>query len=347
MQSKDKKTRWERLEQKLKEENLEAFLLTNSVDIFYFSGLWIKGAVLFTPQEKFFIIPPMHQEKVKRRKDGWKVAVYEDTLEVKLGKLSRKMGIKGCGFESNRLSFSFYKKIKEEFKPQLVPCSVVEKIRAIKDGTEIDFIKKAGQITKGVFEQLRRIVHTGITEKEIAKKAINYILKETDEISFYPIVLFGERTSLPHGRPTDRELRKNELVLMDIGGKVRGYCADITRTFGWGRIPEKWEKIYNFVQKVKQMAIQHIEPGVKASKIDKMIREESIKAGYRKKLLHGIGHGVGLEVHEQPILNRSSNTTLEEGMVTTLEPGIYFPGEGGVRTEDMVLITKEGALILP
>lgn len=342
------KERWKKLEQKLKEKKVDAFLFTHSPNIFYFSGSWVKGALLYTPGEKFFITPLMYKEQIKREGGIWKKVIYEDGLENGLESLNSKIDIKKCGFESNHLSFAVYKKIKEKFKPRLIPCrGAGEEIRAIKDKPEIEFITKAAEITIDAFGYLREILHNGVTEKEIAREAINYILEEADEISFYPIVLFGERTSLPHGRPTDQELKENELVLIDIGAKVGGYCADITRTFVWGRISEKWKKIYDFVKTVKQTAIQYIKPGVKSSEVNEVIREEGIRAGYPEGFLHGAGHGVGLEVHEEPILNRSSNTLLEEGMVVSLEPGIYSPGEGGVRMEDMILITNKGGCILP
>ncbi|MBE0477530.1 aminopeptidase P family protein [Candidatus Aerophobetes bacterium] len=346
MQS-EQELRWKKLEQKLKEKDLDAFLVTGKMDIFYFSGLCSGGTVLFTSKKKFFFLPPMYAEEITKDESGWEVLVYENSLESELENVSRKINVKRCGFDSNQLSFALYKKIKEKFKAELVPCDgMAEKIRAIKDGKELNLIRKARQITIDAFYHLKKILHNGMSEKEVANEAINYILREADDVSFYPIVLFGKRTSRPHGKATEQKLRDNELVLIDMGAKIGGYCADITRTFMWGKVQEKWEKIYNFVHTLQQLAIQHIKPGVKASKIDELIREETAKAGYQKKLLHGAGHGIGLEVHEQPILKRNFDTVLEEGMVVCVEPGIYFAGEGGVRIEDMVLVTNQGGHIL-
>ena len=341
------RSRWGKLEQMVDEEKLDAYLLMDSFDIFYFSGIWMEGALLFTPHKKFVFVSPMYQEETQKGEKDWELIICKETLETELGDLSGKVNVKRCGFDSNHLSLAFYNKIEERFSAQLVPSNgITEKLRAIKDQAEINCIRKATTITIGALDYLKTLLCDGITEKEIAREGINYILKEADGISFYPIVLFGTRTSLPHGYPTNRALQENQLVLIDIGAKVGGYCADITRTFMWGEIPEKWKNIYSLVENLKRMAIQQIKPGGQSSAIDRIIREETAKAGYQEEFLHGTGHGVGLEVHEPPVLNRSSNTILEEGMVVTVEPGLYFAREGGVRIEDMVLITNEGDQIL-
>jgi len=339
-------SRWKKLEERLEEENLDAFLLTKRASIFYFSGKWMKGAVLFTREKKFVITRPMYQEEVAGNE--WEVLIYENGLEEKLGKLSEQVKVKRCGFEADHLSFDQYKKIKEKFQGELIPYSgMIEKIRSIKEVSEIDCIKKACAITLRTLDYLKGILRVGITEKEVVGEAINYILKEAEGFSFFPIVLFGERTSLPHGYPGSRRLKKNELVLIDIGAKIGGYCADLTRTFIWGEEDREWKEVHDFVQNIQKKAIQYMRPGERCSQIDEKIREEVEKAGYREGILHGTGHGVGLEVHEYPSLSRSSDDVLEEGMIVTVEPGVYFPGKGGVRLEDMVLVTTQGGQVLP
>lgn len=339
--------RWEKLKEKMKEENLDAFLLTNNVNIFYFFGRWIKGTVLFTPKKKFLITRPMYQEQAQGKE--WEVLTYEEKLEEKLGELSKKVKVKRCGFETDHLSFSQYKKIEENFSGELVPSGrIIEKIRAIKEKTEIEFIKKACEITLKTLNYIKRdILREGIPEKEVVGEALNYIFKEAEGFSFFPIVLFGERTSLPHGCPGSRKLKKGELVLIDIGAKMNGYCADLTRTFIWGKENGEWKRIQNFVQNVQKEAIQSIKPGVECSHIDEKMREKFEKAGYKGNLLHGTGHGVGLDIHEYPSLTYNSDDVLEEGMVVTVEPGVYFPGKGGVRLEEMVLVTNQGGKVLP
>lgn len=340
--------RWEKLKRKLEEKNLDAFLITSRVDIFYFSGVWVEGAALFTPHRKFILTSPMYREETEKIKNRWEIAIYKNTLENTLKKIAELIKIKRCGFEQNSLTFAGYKRIKENFSSELVPCDFVGKIRSVKEKEEIEFIKKAAKITLSAFDYLRGILHTGIREKDVARECINYILKEADDLAFDPIVLFGERTSLPHGAPTERKLKKGDLVTIDIGARVKGYCADITRTFVWGSPPSKtWEERLKLLESVKRKAIERIKPGVKSSEIHKIVKEELTRKGYAENFLHGTGHGVGLEVHEEPFIKQKSNTSLKDGMVITVEPGIYFSGEGGARLEDTILVTSKGGKILP
>lgn len=341
-------SRQEKLNRKLKEKEIDAFLLTNSLNIFYLYQVWIEGAVLVTPERNFFISSPIYKEEVMKKEREGEIIVYEDTLEKELEKLTGKLRLKKYGIEANHLSLSKYNKIKGKIKGEVIPCEgIVEEIRSIKEKGEIDKIRKAGEVTVAAFNYLKEFFHPGITEKELAREAVNYFLEKAEDVSFPPIILFGERTSLPHARPTHRKLRKNELVLVDIGAKLEDYCADLTRTFLWGEVSEKWKRIYRLVKQVQEVAIESVRPGVKCCKIDEKVREKISAAGYGSGILHGTGHGVGLEVHERPVVRYTSDETLEEGMIVTIEPGIYLPGEGGIRIEDMVLVTSQGGKILP
>ncbi len=337
--------RWEKLRRKMEEENLDAFLITKEADIFYFSGIWTKGCVLFTNDDRFIITTPMYREESLR--GDWEVIIREDTMEDILGKLSQKVKIRRCGFEASNLPFDQYQKISVKFKGQLIPqTSFTQKIRAKKEDSEIEFLTKACKLTLQALDYIKEILQPGISEKQVVGEAIKYLLKEADGFSFFPIVLFGERTSLPHGSCSSRSLKKGDLVLVDIGAKFNGYCADLTRTFIWGE-NTKWEEIKALVQEIQQKAIQSITPGEKCSQIDGRVREKFEKAGFKDNLLHGTGHGVGLEIHEYPSLTRNSDDVLEEKMIITVEPGVYFPGKGGIRLEEMVLITNEGGKVLP
>ncbi len=341
-------SRWEKLKTQLKKEKIDAFLITDSTNIFYFFGIWIEGAAFFAGERKFVLTKPMYQEEVEKNFFNWEPIICKNSIEEKLGELSERIGPLKCGFEANFLSFNQYKKIKERFKGELIPCcGLVEKIRSVKEEKEIDCIKKACQVTKSALEYLRGILYSGITEKMVLRKAVSYILKEADDVSFPPIVLFGERTSLPHGKPSLRKLKKGELVLIDIGAKVGNYCADMTRTFVWDGVSERWQRVIEFVKNLQRLAIENIKPGVECAQVEKKIRERSKEAGYEENVLHSLGHGVGLEIHEEPFFSSKSNTPLQEGMVVTVEPGIYFPGEGGVRIEDTILVTSQGGKILP
>jgi len=339
-------TRLNKLLVKIKKENLNAFLVTEPHNIFYLINCWMQGALFLTPFKKFLLTPPLYREEVELKGKEWEIVVYHRTLEEALKKVERQTKPKRCGFESSFLSYYQYQRFKENWEGELVPYPhLIEEIRAVKDEKEIDLITDAWRVTKSTIDFLKGELRVGITEKQIFNKAINYIGENSDGISFFPIVLFGERTSLPHGRPTARKLKKNELVLLDLGARVKDYCADLTTTLFFGDVSDKWFQIYKLVSEAQKAGLSKIKPGVKSSQIDESVRKVIEKGGYREAFLHASGHGVGLQIHEEPFLKFNSETVLKEGMVLTIEPGIYLPGQGGVRLEEMFLVTKEGGKV--
>ncbi len=336
-------TRLNKLLVRMDEENLSAFLITEPHNIFYLTNCWIQGALFLTPSKKFLITSPLYGEEVKLKEKEWEVVIYHHTLEEALKVVEKETKPKRCGFESFYLSYHQYQKLKDNWGGELVPYShIVEEIRAVKDEEEVNLIRDAWQITKSTIDFLKGELRVGVTEEQIFNKAVNYIGENSSEISFPPIVLFGGRTSLPHGRPTARGLKKDDLVLLDLGAKIKGYCADLTTTLFFENVSDKWFQIHKLVSEAQKEGIAKIKPGAKSSQIDESIRKVMEKGGYLKYFLHGSGHGVGLQVHEEPFLKSNSGTVLKEGMVLAIEPGIYLPGEGGVRLEEMVLVTKEG-----
>ncbi len=328
---------------KIGEENLNAFLVTEPYNIFYLIDCWIQGALFLTPSKKFLITSPLYGEEVKSKEKEWEIAIYPHTFEEALKALKRKTKSKRCGFESSHLSYHQYQKLKDNWEGELVAYPrLIEKIRAVKDKGEINLIKDAWRVTKSAIDFIKGELRVGVTEKQIFNKAINYIGEKSDGISFPPIVLFGGRTSFPHGGPTARELKKNELVLLDLGAKVKSYCADLTTTFFFGNVPDRWFKIKKLVSDAQKEGIGRIKPGIKCSQINESVKKVIEGGGYPGAFLHGTGHGVGLQVHEEPFLTSNSEAILKEGMVITIEPGIYLPKKGGVRLEEMFLVTKEG-----
>lgn len=345
-------SRVQKLVEKLEEKNLDAYFVIDTSNIFYLSGLKVEGFILITRKgERFLITSPLYQEEALKKGKEWKVFIGEDRkkLELSLVEVLDKLEIKNCGFDAQAVSYELYQRIKREYKKELVPCdNILRKIRAVKSKKEIKLIKKAAGVVLETFDYLKKILTPSITEKELAREATGYILKKADEIAFPPIVLFGSRTSLPHGRPEKVRLGNKELVLIDIGAKVEGYCSDMTRTFILGEGNKEWGKMWRVVEEVKEKVINELaKPGVKCMDIEKFTREKITASGYRKGILHGTGHGVGLDVHEEPLISITSESVLEEGMIITVEPGIYLPGKGGIRIEDMVLITSKGGQILP
>jgi Xaa-Pro aminopeptidase len=216
-------------------------------------------------------------------------------------------------------------------------------LRGIKDNVEIAALEEAAHLAAAAFEEIVPLLHPGSSEREIAL-ALEFAMRRLggDEKSFDLIVASGERGALPHGAASDRLLRAGELVTIDFGLRLHGYCSDETVTLALGEIDAESERVYDTVYQAQQLAIAAIRPGVPLKEIDAVARNAITEAGYGPFFGHGLGHGVGLEVHEYPTLSPRSVDTAQVGMVFTVEPGIYLPGKGGVRLEDMVVVTPDG-----
>jgi Xaa-Pro aminopeptidase len=226
----------------------------------------------------------------------------------------------------------------------------LREIRQIKDPLEQKLLKSAAQIGSMGFDHIVGLLKEGILEKELACELKQFWLKHGGEkVSFEPIIAFGENSSMPHYRAGSSVLKKNQIVLIDCGVIVNHYNSDMTRTIFYGSPDEEFLKIYSTVLEAQQKAIEALKPGKLTKEIDLIARDVIDEKGYGLRFNHGLGHGVGLEIHELPVLksqNVDCKTYLEEGMVITIEPGIYIPGWGGVRIEDTVLITKNSYEIL-
>ena len=206
---------------------------------------------------------------------------------------------------------------------------------------EIKKIKEAQRLADEAFAYIVDYVKPGVTEKEIAVKLEQKLLELGSEgRAFDFIVVSGERTAIPHGKPTEREIKDGDFVTIDFGAKVDGYSSDMTRTLAIGKIDDEKREVYNIVLNAQKKAIDNIKPGITGGKIDEIAREHITEYGYGKFFTHSLGHGVGLDIHELPRLFKGSNDVLQVGSIVTVEPGIYMPGKFGIRIEDMILITE-------
>jgi len=213
----------------------------------------------------------------------------------------------------------------------------------VKEPGEIDLIRRSAAILEGGFRKAARLLRPGAVEKIVARKVEDYFIgRGAGGVSFESIVASGERGALPHGKASNKEIKKGELVVVDMGARYEWYCSDATRTFCVGGATSLQKKIYTIVKEAQLLAAGRIKDGVKASIVDRAARSHIRKAGYGKNFGHGTGHGLGLEVHEGPGLGPRGGEILREGMVVTVEPGIYIPGWGGVRIEDMVIVRRDG-----
>ena len=221
---------------------------------------------------------------------------------------------------------------------------IIEKQRMIKDEEEIENIQKACEITDNCFSYILSYIKPGMTEKQIADEIEEYYRKRTEGLSFETIVASGENSSKPHAVPTDRKIQEKDIITIDMGCKVNGYCSDMTRTIFVGEVPEYVKPIYDLVLKNQIQTQDQMKDGEYTRLLTKMVENDFKLNGY--DLIHSLGHGVGMEIHEAPYISYKSDAQLRENMVVTNEPGIYIPGNFGVRIEDTVLVTKQGALVL-
>jgi Xaa-Pro aminopeptidase len=253
--------------------------------------------------------------------------------------------VKRLGFENELMSYSAHGKYAEAFNPvELVPASgLVEDIRMIKDDAELAVMKEAADLVDRTFLHMLEIIKPGISELEGALELEYFMRKQgASAPSFDTIFASGERSALPHGAASSKIVQSGELLTMDFGALLKGYCSDITRTVMVGTPNDKQRDIYHIVLEAQMHTLEHLRPGMTGREADALARDIITGYGYGEQFGHSTGHGLGMEVHEAPGLSKLSDVILKPGMVVTVEPGIYIPGFGGVRIEDDVVITETG-----
>lgn len=347
-------TRW------LKERGIDLALLTSTANILYLTRFHcdpherLLGLFVPAEEEPFLICPQMEVQRAKEA--GWEGETLgygdaEDPWNQIREKLNRHHpnGFKSIAVEKEHLTCGRAERLLALF-PGATLVSVEEKmyeLRAIKGEEEIRLLAEAARLADYGVEVGISALREGCTEMEIVAE-IEYRLKRkgVQAMSFSTTVLFGEKTALPHGTPGNRQLTSGDLVLFDLGVIVDGYCSDITRTVAYRRIDDQGRQIYETVLTAQRAALNRCSPGTPISEIDQTARKVIDAAGFGDRFPHRLGHGLGLEVHEYPSLSAANRQSLREGMVFTVEPGIYIPGKGGVRIEDDVVVTADGCRIL-
>ncbi len=322
-------------------------IISSRANVYFYSGLKSSNAMLIIyKKEKVLITDSRYEEAA--RKTGLNVAVAKggsDLCDVALEILSQ--------LKSEIIAYEDYDMLAKDFlrfagKYKMLPVSdEFLKVRGKKDEAEVTRMLTASRIASGAFDKVFNEIKEGVTETSVAALLDFYMRAGGAQgTSFDTIVAFGENASMPHHEPDGTALKKGDCVLIDMGARFEGYCSDMTRTFFMGEPANEDKKIYEIVLRAQEEALNAVRDGVSCKAVDNVARSYIEASGYGEYFGHGLGHGVGLEIHEYPKVNGASEDILETGMVITIEPGIYLPGRIGIRIEDMVLVTREGHINL-
>ncbi len=338
--------RLERTREAMAKKKILAYLITNRKDYYYLTGFTGEdSAALITPK-KLYIITDSRFDESFDSECAWATKVLrKGVIEPTLGKLCQKLKLPSVAVQPDCVTLEFFDALRKCAAPtRLVKASpMVNDLRLCKDGSELKVLDQAIKIAQDAFKATRRSIRIGQTEQQLAARLEYEMLKRgASGCAFPSIVAEGANASLPHAHPGERKIKKGSAILFDWGATYRFYRSDLTRMVFIGTIPPKIRKIYGIVLEAKNKATEAIRPGARMSDVDAVARNHIKKQGYGKYFGHGLGHGLGLDVHEAPSLSWRSDAKLETGMVVTVEPGIYLPSIGGVRIEDDVLVTAQG-----
>ena len=330
--------------------SLDGFLVSSEANVSYLTGYQARDSYLLaSKKEACFITDFRYREEAEKNIQGLKVFQYKNLFRDIAG-LTRKFKIRRLGFESRDLNFAEYARIKGYLGPRVKlidTFNVIEALRQIKAPQELKHIKEAIRITVLALKFLKKYLKPGMSELRVQGEIERFIRYQGARASAFSIIVAsGPNSSFPHAVISERKIRADEPLLIDLGVEVQGYKSDLTRVFFLGKISSVQRKIYKIIQGAQAQAIEAVKPGIQVSRLDFAARSYIASAGYGKYFGHNLGHGVGLEVHEEPAISAKNKSQLKEGMVFTIEPGIYLPGRFGLRLEDMVLVTKKGFEVL-
>jgi Xaa-Pro aminopeptidase len=329
---------------------LDALLVHHEVDIRYLTEYPAHDALLLvTPREVFYITDGRYIEEVKKGLRGATPVQFKQSISEQIVVCCAQAGVKRLGIDERHLTLEQYKRLKAFCRKNITlhPANgCVELLRAIKEPEELKLMREALRLDLKAYRSIKSWLKPGITEFDILHRLEAFIRKEGISFAFDPIIASGPNSAYPHARVTSRKLCRKEPVLIDLGMNYKGYNSDLTRMFFLDTMPTSFRDVLSKVRDAQQEAFKVIRPGVLAKDVDAVVRNYLKKHGLAEKFTHSLGHGVGLEVHEAPRLSSQSDAVLKENMVCTVEPGVYFPGEYGIRLEEMVLVTQKGCEVL-
>ena len=355
------KARQKSVRDAMKELKLDGLLLTHPPDLAYLTNFTGDDSVGLITAKDVFLVTDFRYKEQAEMEAGWlKTSIRDGKMGDALAKALAEAKVSRVGFEANFTTVGAIdalitgqraiEKERKDAKPaELVPLdNVMVKIRRVKDDHEIDLIRKSVGIAEEAFDAIRSEIEVGLTENHLAGLLVFELRSRgASNSSFSVIVAAGTNSSLPHYRPGEVLVQKDQPLLVDWGALYKGYCSDLTRTLMIGRVSDRMKTIYKVVLEAQLAAISFLRPGVTTHQADRMARDVIEKAGFGEFFGHGLGHGIGRDIHELPSMNKNTQEEeLRPGMIVTVEPGIYLPGEGGVRIEDDVLITHSGCEVL-
>jgi Xaa-Pro aminopeptidase len=334
--------RGDRLAAALGERELDLILVTELVNVRYLTGFTgTNGACVCGPDTRLFLTDFRYSERAEAEVEGWEVVTVADDW---LGGIAARLGGR-FGFEDDHVSVRLLERLRAKLAEGAEPVAAggaVEKLRRVKDAAELESIAAAAELADDVWRWSVERGLGGRPEREVARAAEARIRELGADPSFPAIVAAGPNGALPHAEPSERQIGSGELVVFDMGAQLDGYCSDGTRTFAVGEPDERARQAYETVRAAQAAALEAVAAGVRGETLDAVARDAIAAAGHGERFGHGLGHGVGLEVHEAPRLSPRSEDLLAAGEVVTIEPGVYLPGQLGVRIEDLVVVGERG-----
>ncbi|KAB2334681.1 aminopeptidase P family protein [Cytobacillus depressus] len=344
-----------RLREKFCGLGIDGMMIVHPWNRQYMSGFTgSNGVLLISETEAKLITDYRYFEQAKNQAKDYEVVLHTGHTGHK-GKIfeevvvqANEMNIKKLGFEQEHLSYGLFSRNESLFAAELIPThEVIESLRMIKTEDEIKKLRVAAEITDNAYLHILNVIRAGMSELDVAEELGAFIKKHgCSTTSFSPIVASGYRSSLPHGRASDKIIEKGDMITIDFGANYEGYWADISRVVSIGEPAPELKKLHEIVLTSFENCVAHLRPGLTDQEVDYFMRENIIKHGYNEQSGTGTGHGIGLEVHEAPLFSVLKDKVLEENMVITVEPGIYLKGLGGARVEDVILITKNSREVL-
>ena len=335
---------------KMEIENMDGFMVTGSWNSRYLTGLPESSDVLLFTKDSNMLITDYRYTEQAREQTDYDVILHaghtghQGKIFNEVAKQVNDLGIKRLGFEQRHVCFGDYQKISALMQAELIPTyDFVEDIRMVKTASELELLRVASQITDDAYVHVLNHMAPGMKESELSSELERYIEAQGGNTTgFPPIVASGIRSSLPHGRATDKVMKQGEMVTIDFGANYQGYWSDISRTVSLGEPDSHIKEVQEIVLHSFQHCVQRIRAGLTDQEVDRLMREHIIEKGYNDLSGTGTGHGIGLEVHEKPLFSVMEEKKLKPNMTVTVEPGIYLPGKGGARVEDVLLIKEDG-----